>query len=166
MDGAALNSAEIAFLQHDLDTFGRPNPLATFLSGQQLTVGQVVKLPPEVAADLVGTAHKIGMAKEIQLTLTKVGGGQQVASQVAEFQLHINLAGAVTGGVDMLMRGTLEIEITTCRVTRMQLQGPIRTVEEHGETPEQQYTVETAGTLMVEATNRRPRLTAQPVERR
>ena len=65
-----LDQYEIVAL--NMDSLGRPNPLADFLAGKTLTVGQRIALPNEVAEKLMGLGSDLGKVSRFELTLRKV----------------------------------------------------------------------------------------------
>ena len=64
-----LDEYEIVAL--NMESLGRPNPLADFLAGKTLTVGQRIALPNEVAEKLMGLGGEMGEVTQFELTLAK-----------------------------------------------------------------------------------------------
>ena len=64
-----LDEYEIVAL--NMESLGRPNPLADFLAGKTLTVGQRIALPNEVAEKLMGLGGEMGEVTRFDLTLNE-----------------------------------------------------------------------------------------------
>jgi hypothetical protein len=137
---------ELALLEAGLQGFGLPNPLADFLDGRQLRVGQTVELPAEVAAELLGIAPSVGEVQRFSMRLT---GTRQVDEvRCAIFQTLLRTAQQEDMNVTLLMRGQLTIQVSTCRTVEMTMEGPVAISEARG--PAQgRFLVSTQGTLHV-----------------
>jgi hypothetical protein len=123
-----LDEYEIVAL--NMESLGRPNPLADFLAGKSVAVGQRIALPNEVAEKLMGLGGELGKVTRFELTL------QQVTSvhglQCAVFQSSIEAESIDSSQMRLAVDGPLAIEIDTCRAVEANFAGPIGMSETRG----------------------------------
>ena len=143
--GGKVTEEEDKLLRKQFETFGKPNPLAQFLDGKRLEVGQSLKVPEAVARELLGLTGKKASTEELVLRLVKT---KLVRNR--EFAVFDTLLRTSTdeNTMSMLMKGELVIEAETCRTQSIRLHGPIAITDTRGPT-EGRFTVSTNGTLDV-----------------
>lgn len=124
----SLDEYEIVAL--NMESLGRPNPLADFLSGKTIAVGQQVELPSEVAEKLMGLGGDLGKVTRFSITL------QQLANingrSCAVFQSSIEAASIDSSQMRLAVDGSLAIEVGTCRAIEANFAGPIGMSETRG----------------------------------
>lgn len=123
-----LDEYEIVAL--NMESLGRPNPLADFLAGQTLTVGQRIALPNEVAEKLMGLGGEMGQVTRFELTLLNVA--KINGRDCAVFQATIEAASIDSSQMRLAVEGSLAIEIDTCRAIDADFSGPIGMSETRG----------------------------------
>ncbi|MFO0915595.1 MAG: hypothetical protein U0795_21705 [Pirellulales bacterium] len=148
LQGAVPPAPELVWLKQDLATFGRENPLSTFLANREVRVGQTLDVPPEVARELLGGSDSATQVTRFQLTLEQIQ--TPAGHRQATFRVAIDLKGADQGGVDMLVEGHVTMNADLCQVEQVNLKGPIRSVEFEGEGANR-LTLSTFGTMTVTA---------------
>ena len=113
-----------------MESLGRPNPLADFLAGQSVAVGQRITLPNEVAEKLMGLGGELGKVTRFELTL------QQIAAihgrTCAVFQSSIEAESIDSSQMRLSVDGPLAIEVNTCRAVEAKFAGPIGMSETRG----------------------------------
>ena len=143
--GKTVTDEEDRLLRKQFDTFGKVNPLAEFLNGKRIEVGQSIKVPDTIAKELLGLTGKKASTEELVLRLVKsqrVGG-----SELAVFETLLRTS-STENTMSMLMKGELVIDAGTCRAQSIKLHGPIAITDTRGPT-EGRFTVSTNGTLDV-----------------
>ena len=143
--GNKPTAEEEKILKLHLATFGKPNPLAKFLDGKCIRVGQSFEVPDEVARELLGLTGNSG--KTGKLTLKLVGVQEAKRRNYGVFETLLRTSSRETS-MTLLMKGQLVIEAATCRTKSIVLQGPVAISETRG--PAQgRFVVSTNGTLKV-----------------
>jgi hypothetical protein len=123
-----LDEYEIVAL--NMESLGRPNPLADYLAGRTLTVGQQLALPHDVAEKLLGLGGELGEVTRFDLTLTEV---KPIDGAVcAVFQASIEAASIDSSQMRLAVEGPLAIQADTCRAVQAYLTGPIGMSETRG----------------------------------
>lgn len=143
--GQPVTEEEAKVLKLHMSAFGKPNPLAEFLNGKRIQVGQSIEVPKEVAIELLGLTGREGNTDRLVLRLreTKVEG----RTEYAIFETILKTSGG-EAAMAMLMKGQLIVETGTCRTKSIQLHGPISMSEVRGPT-EGRFSVDTNGTLQL-----------------
>lgn len=146
MDGSQPTEEELTILNLHLETFGKPNPLAQFLNGKRIRIGQTVKVPEEVANELLGLTGNKGNTEKLVLRLAtiKVVDGQRFGV----FETLLRTSNKDENTMSLIMKGKLVVEASTCRTKAIALNGPVALSETRG--PVQgRFMVSTNGTLNV-----------------
>lgn len=143
--GQPVTEEENKILQMHLQTFGKTNPLAQFLDGKRIQVGDEILVPDAVASELLGLTGNEGKTDKLTLRLvtTKKAGGQKIA--VFETLLK---SSSKESSMSLVMKGELAIETSTCRTRSIRLHGPVAISETRGPTVGR-FVVSTNGTLQV-----------------
>jgi hypothetical protein len=123
-----LDEYEIVAL--NMDSLGRPNPLADFLAGKTIAVGERITLPNHVAEKLMGLGGEMGEVTQFALTLQSIAtiNGQRCAV----FQSAIEAASTDASQMRLMVEGPLAIEVETCRAADATFAGPIGMSETRG----------------------------------
>jgi hypothetical protein len=121
---------EYEIVAQQMDTVGRPNPLARFLSGKSISVGQKIELPKEVAKQIFNLGDKFGEVTQFTLTLQKVTGDG--VTQRAVFLASVDAASSDSSQMRLQVEGPLVVEVETCRAAGIDLVGPIGMSETRG----------------------------------
>ena len=131
-NGTEVTPEEIRIVRENMQSVGRANPLAKFLNGKTLQVGQRVQLPANVAEEMLGWQSDFGKPQEVTLTLNglQTGTGQVIA----DFELQIE--GESVEGMDDTTRinGALSVEVNTCRVVATNLKAVVAVRQQRGPT--------------------------------
>jgi len=123
-----LDEYEIVAL--NMESLGRPNPLADFLAGQTLTVGQRIALPNEVAEKIMGFGDEMGKVTRFELTLQDLSTIND--AMCAMFQASIDASSNDSSQMRLVVEGPLAIEVDTCRAVEADFSGPIGMAETQG----------------------------------
>ena len=129
-DGAIPPLDEFEIVAQGMEMVGRSNPLAEFLAGRSVAVGQTLALPREVADRLFGIGERFGEVSRFDLTLLEVRTDKGRACAV--FRTSVDAASNNSSQMRMQVEGPLVIEIATCRAVRTKLSGPIAMTESRG----------------------------------
>jgi len=132
---------EYRIVAENMEALGRANPLAEFLVGRTVTVGERIELPRELAERLLGLGGQLGEVTQFVLTLQAVR--QQDGSSCAVFQASVEAASIDSSQMRLQLEGPLVIQIDTCRAVAVDLVGPIGMVETRGSL---NHTYQIAGT--------------------
>lgn len=129
-DGSVPPLDEYEIIALNMESLGRRNPLADYLAGKSLTVGQQVSLPAEVAEKLMGLGGELGQVTRFDLTLqsvTMIGD-----RKFALFQSTIEAVSNDASQMRLAVEGPLAIEVDTCRAVDATFAGPIGMSETRG----------------------------------
>ena len=114
-----------------MDTLGRPNPLADFLGGHTVHVGDKLSLPHEVAERLLGLGDDLGQVSRFELVLTDVKTVERHA-ECGVFSASIDAASTNASQMRMQVDGSLVIQAGTCRAIEADFRGPLGMSETRG----------------------------------
>ena len=120
-DGHAVPDEERGLVTANMDSVGHSNQLGRFLHGKTVRVGETVKLPKEMAADLLGMREANGDAQRVELTLR--GIRQEADRRVADFEALV-IVKMGTGGM-LNVKGDLQLDADSCRITSADFAGPV-----------------------------------------
>lgn len=137
---------ELALVAAGMDAIGQANPLAQFLHGRSIAVGATVRLPNELAADLLGVGGAVGKVTRFELRLNEIRPVDGMPCAV--FQTRIDAERTAGDGMAMQMQGLLVIEVDTCRTVAIDFSGPASMTETRGPA-DFPFTVTGQGTLKV-----------------
>lgn len=146
-----LSEEEEKLLRSQLATFGKPNPLARFLHGRQIRVGDSLPVPDEVAKELLGLTGNEGETEQLVLKLVKVDSVQGIPC--AHFETRLRTSGGASS-LTLLMKGQIVMDPSTCRTLSIELAGPVALSETRGPAVAR-YLVSTNGMLKVAVENQR-----------
>jgi hypothetical protein len=121
---------EFKIVAQNMETLGRVNPLAEFLAGRTVSVGEKLSLPHEVAERLLGLGDELGQVSRFELLLKDVKTVSGVPC--AFFDASIDAASTNASQMRMQVDGPLVIEATTCRAVEAKFNGPIGMSETRG----------------------------------
>jgi hypothetical protein len=123
-----LDEYEIVAL--NMESLGRPNPLAAFLAGRTVAIGQRLALPNDVAEKLLGMGGELGSVTRFELTLTDIK--TMDGTTCALFQANIEAASSDSSQMRLAVDGPLAIQADTCRAVHAAFTGPIGMSETRG----------------------------------
>jgi hypothetical protein len=121
---------EYEIVSQQMQMVGRPNPLAQFLAGRVIAVGEKLQLPNEVAAQVFNMGDRLGKVTKFTLTLQKVQAESGV--QCAVFLASVEAASHDSTQMRLEIEGPLVVEANTCRARQVSLIGPIGMSESRG----------------------------------
>lgn len=122
-DGSFPSPEEHRLVSESMAALGRPNPLAEFLAGKTITVGEKLQLPAELGAGMLGSGAAMGNVSRFDLTLKEVA--DEEGTRVATFDAELEAVGEKKTQMRLLVIGMLKVEVDTCRTTHLQLTGPL-----------------------------------------
>jgi hypothetical protein len=132
---------EYQIVAENMQSLGQSNPLAEFLVGRTIGVGQQLTLPREVAERLLGIGDSLGRVNQFVLTLEDVRHIDGV--QCAVFKAGVDAASNDSSQMRLELAGPLVIQVDTCRAVQADLVGPIGMTETRGSLD---HTYQMAGT--------------------
>jgi hypothetical protein len=142
--GNRPSDEEWAIVATATDTLGQPNPIAKFFDGKTYSVGQELRMPPQLAKDLLGFSGRLDNASILILTFAKVQTVNGKPCAVFDTLLESTMTQGTT--MKMQMKGKLILEIETCRAASIELAGPVKLAEAHGPA-DGQFTINTQGSM-------------------
>jgi hypothetical protein len=121
---------ECEIVSQNMETVGRPNPLAEFLAGRTVATGETLALPKEAADRLFNLGRQFGEVTRFDLTLrdTIIVDGETCAV----FSAQIEAASWDSSQMALQVEGQLVVQIDSCRAARTELSGPIAISELRG----------------------------------
>lgn len=120
-DGTFVSPDEFVIVSESMESFGRDNPLAEFLAGKTVRVGDVLEMPLEIGASLLSSDGAFGQVSKFEITLRSI----DPATRVATFEMELESVGAQTTQMRLMVHGTIEVEPDTCRTRRLSFSGPM-----------------------------------------
>jgi hypothetical protein len=129
-DGNIPPLDEFQIVARNMEWLGRPNPLAEFLAGRTVRVGESFELPQEVAEKLLGLGDTLGEVSRFGLTLDSVQAVD--GTPCAVFRASIDAASSDSSQMRLQLDGLLVVETATCRAVQADLVGPIGMSETRG----------------------------------
>lgn len=121
---------EYEIVAQQMQTVGRSNPLAEFLAGRTIAIGEKVELPSAVASQIFNLGDKIGKVSRFTLTLKKIQSESGVTFAV--FQADVEAIANAARQMRLEVEGPLVIDVATCRAKQVSLVGPIGMSETRG----------------------------------
>jgi hypothetical protein len=121
---------ELEIVSQQMQMVGRPNPLAQFLDGRTIAVGEKIELPPAVASQVFNLGDKFGKVSRFTLTLKKVQTEDSV--KCAVFQANVEAFANAATQMRLEVEGPLVVDVATCRAQKISLTGPIGMSETRG----------------------------------
>lgn len=122
-EGETPPMEEFKLVAENMDTLGKPSPLAEFLAGKTLAVGEQLSLPPEVARRLLGLDEQFGEVTRFDLTLQRVLTSD--GRPCGEFRAEIEAQRNDSSQMRIMVDGPMTIEARSCRAVSTKLGGPI-----------------------------------------
>jgi hypothetical protein len=120
-DGSLASPEEFSIVSESMDSLGRPNPLADFLAGKTVAVGDVLEVPLEIGAELLGSNESLGHVSKFNLELQSV----DATEGVAKFAVEMETQGSEKTQMRLIVTGGLDVEIKSCRTRRLAISGPM-----------------------------------------
>jgi hypothetical protein len=122
-NGCRPPSEEYEIVNQQMQMVGRPNPLAQFLAGREIAVGERIDLPKEVANQLFNLGEGFGKVTRFTLTLQKIEPQNGVTC--ANFKADVEAASSTSTQMRLQVEGPLIVDVETCRAQKISLIGPI-----------------------------------------
>jgi hypothetical protein len=122
IEGAIPTQQEFEIVVNSMESFGQPNPLATFLLTREIHVGDRLEVPLNVASKMMGF-DSLGEVQRFELHLTEVK--EINGKQCAVFAATIAALGKPDNPLNVQAQGNVLIEIATCRTLEATLTGPL-----------------------------------------
>jgi hypothetical protein len=129
-DGTLPPMDEYEIVARHMETVGCGNPLADFLAGQTIEIGETLDVPKVVAARLLNLDFDFGSLSRFQLKLEKVE--ENGDAKLAVFSTHIEAASSGSSQMKMQVEGPLVVDADSCRTVKVDLTGPIGMTESRG----------------------------------
>lgn len=121
---------EYEIVAQQMQMVGRHNPLAQFLAGRTIAVGQEVELPSGVASQLFNLGDKFGKVSKFVLALERTQ--TEHGATYAVFKSNVEAMANGATQMRLEVEGPLVVDIATCRAQKMALIGPIGMSETRG----------------------------------
>ena len=145
-DGGQPSDEEMAIVMQNMESFGLPNPIAHFFSKRTMKVNETIKLPTNVARELLGFPDTVRNITEFHLRLRETRQVQGV--DCAVFDIKLLADNGEADSLKMDLTGSMVLEIDTCRTVGVTLSGPVGALEVHGP-PTGQFEVASEGNIKV-----------------
>jgi hypothetical protein len=129
-DGGIPPLQEYEIVAQHMEMVGRANPLAQFLAGRTIAVGETVQLPKQVADEIFNLGERFGEVTQFDLTLT--GTELHDDMECAVFLARVEAASSDSSQMRLQVEGPLVLQLDTCRAVRVDLSGPIGMSETRG----------------------------------
>jgi len=127
--GNSVSEDEQKLVASSMDAVGRPSPLGTLLDGKKIAIGEKLKLPKDMASDLLGVKDSGNEAQKVELTLDSTSTDED-GRHLAKFNMLVVLKD--TEGPAMDVKGTIQIEPDTCQIAEASFEGPVSMHQQEG----------------------------------
>lgn len=121
---------EYEIVAANMDSLGRVNPLAEYLAGRTVAIGDKLSLPRGVGEKLLGLGDELGRVTRFDLTLAEVRDIDGV--RCAVFNASVEAASSDSSQMLLQVDGPLAVQIDTCRAVQANFTGPIGMSETRG----------------------------------
>jgi hypothetical protein len=121
---------EREIVAQQMEMVGRHNPLAQYLAGREVAIGESLELPKEVASQIFNLGDKFGEVDHFTLTLQKVQN--ENGAPCAVFLANVEAASIHASQMRLQVEGPLAVQIDNCRAAKISLIGPIGMSETRG----------------------------------
>jgi hypothetical protein len=128
--GNPPSAEELDIVSQQMDMVGRPNPLAEYLAGRSIAIGEKLELPKELARQVFNLGKQLGEVTNFTLTLQKVQPEGGV--NCAVFLASVAAASSDATQMSLSVEGPLVVQIDSCRAAKVNLSGPIVMSETRG----------------------------------
>lgn len=122
-DGQLPPMTEYELVARAMETLGTASPLAEFLAGRTVRVGERLELPAELAQQALGFDSRMGEVDRFVLKLTAVETLD--SRRVGVFDAEIEAHGTSSQQMRLMVAGAFRVEESSCRVVSADLTGPI-----------------------------------------
>ena len=143
--GAIPPPEERRIVARAAESVGRPSPLGIALGCKTIAVGQTIRLPNRLAADLFGF-DAVGEVARLEMRL--VGTRREGPLVCAVMETRIDADSSLATSATMRIEGRLLVAIDTCRLVAAELSGPVTLSEGRGPAGGE-FTVSGSGTMRV-----------------
>ena len=123
VNGAIPPRAEFEIVYTSMQSLGLPNPLAAFLLGRTIHVGETIEVPQSIASEMLGFGAELGEVKQFQLRLKEPATYE--GSPCAVFDAKILVAGGADQPLRVGVVGPVVILTESCRTVVTELTGPL-----------------------------------------
>ncbi|MCG8449454.1 MAG: hypothetical protein MI725_07740 [Pirellulales bacterium] len=114
---------EFEIVVNSLQTLGLPSPLAKFLLGRTVHLGERLPAPPQIAAQMMGFDNPLGEIQKFEFQLQEL---RTIDEQpCAVFAARIEATGDHVNPIQVNVAGQVIIQIETCRTVAAELGGPL-----------------------------------------
>ena len=122
-DGSIPSEVERKIVEHSMRSVGRPNPIAIFLHGRTVRIGETIVMSAELASQLMGSTDGIEGTQEMPIQLVDITDidGVPCGTFAAQYR-RVTHDGARTSST---LSGQIAVQTDTCQVVSVQFKGPI-----------------------------------------
>jgi len=126
LQGAIPLQDEFEIVVHSVQTLGLPNPLAKILLDRAIPIGERIKIPHELAKQIMGLGDSLGQVQKFELVLKELltVDGQECAL----FGATLEIRGREDHPMEVDIEGSVTIQIETCRTIEAKLAGPLHMI--------------------------------------
>ncbi|MGI9456622.1 MAG: hypothetical protein ACR2NU_08675 [Aeoliella sp.] len=137
-DGSIPGPEEFTIVSESMDALGKPNLLADFFADRTVSVGEIIELPEEIGEGLLGSSDRLGKVSRFALTLAELT--QRDGARVARFAVDIKSRGDQNAQMQLVVTGTIDLEVETCRTLGLEFTGPLAMTTSFGSYSQTQTT--------------------------
>lgn len=130
LQGHTPPEEELHIVRSNMQWVGQPNPLAQFLNGRTVMLGESLQLPKQLAADLFGEANELGQVDRVMLRLQRIRNVRGRECGVFDALLIGESPAGDTPNVRS--RGDIAVEIASCRSLNIKMDATLDAKEQRG----------------------------------
>jgi hypothetical protein len=128
-DGTQPPADELAIVDANMQAVGKTNPIAQFLNGKKVEIGEQLSLPAELAAELLSPALA-NEAERVDLRLLRLAAIDHHAAAVFATQIVGRMNEQDQPSFDC--HGEITIAVATCRTLGIDMKAKVSLTEERG----------------------------------
>jgi len=120
-DGRTPPDVELTVVRAAVEAIVKPSPLAKFLDGRTVDVGQTLHLPPAIVSDLFSVDGVIGSAGRMAVTLSEVR--RIDGADCAVFDAQLDTRSSLGSNLKMQLAGKMIVQLDTLHTVSVNLAG-------------------------------------------
>ena len=131
-DGSAPTAAELGIVRVNMQSVGKENPLAKFLDGKTISLGQVLRLPDQVGQELMGSwLGKDALPVTIKMTKLHQHQTKLTNQPAATFEIQMTSRN-VDGLPSVSSAGQVTVGVLNCQTLQLRMNADVNLTEKRG----------------------------------
>ncbi len=161
-DGSTPSKEEADYLARAMDAVGKPNALGRFLHGRELSSGDWIDVPEDVAREIFGFRDAVGEVASLKLALHETH--TTARGRYAVLDAQMTARSPEEPYMAMRIEGQMQLDIDSCRLVGFVWEGPVTLSDKRGQGNDAML-LSGAGSLAVEMQSKRASAWPAPLKK-